>query len=104
MNNQKGMLIDVYYNKKYRHCANGGISEHHEELLLVGDDIPQIFEADGCPMVTIETVFFNGGSRDYLSPVDKIEGKHYMAGGNFGYTSDSRVLPVPLSIHDRTES
>ena len=105
----KGMIVSVYSNPTYRKCANGGPSEKAEELLLVGDEVPGIFEAGDRPIVVLKKKTY---LRDYyyVEPIEPVPEGHngYMMGGSFVYSSDSRFRSLgnggyPLPVHDRSE-
>lgn len=109
----KGLHIDIYTNPAYRKCANGGLTETHDQALVVGEGIPEIFPADGLPVLVLKPNRIPGGA--HLEPlVDDPENHWFMAGGSFGHTSDSRLGDAikamtgvrfygALPIHDREE-
>lgn len=114
MDKLKGLLVQVY-RSDLGDCTNGGISASRDKLILVGPDVPQIFEAsDDAPAVRLVTKVRDS---DYMvvEPVlpDEIDlackprersKTWFMAGGNFIWTSDGRFPnSYPLPIHDRTE-
>lgn len=56
-------------------------------------------------LVVIETKHLGGTEYKYIKPF-QTNGKWYMAGGNIGYSCDSRFCEIstyPLNIHDRTD-
>lgn len=105
----KGMIVSVYSNPTYRKCANGGPSEEAEEMLLVGDDVPGIFEADDLPIVVLKKKTYQR-EYYYVEPIEPVPSGRsgYMMGGSFIYSSDSRFRSLgagyPLPVHDRTEA
>lgn len=105
----KGMIVSVYYNDSYRGCALGGPTETYDRVLLVGENVPKIFEDDGLtPVLEVKTKNVRG-EYVYAEPVktEKNKDKCFMMGGSFVYTSDSRfrsqVCAYPIPVHDRVE-
>lgn len=107
----KGLLISIYKNPAYAGCSLGGVSADHDQAIMVGPGIPEIFEARGKPVLKLES-HYPGCAR--LVPVAFPQGKCPMFGGAFGHTSDSRfseaiedLLGHPfygaVPIHDRCE-
>lgn len=107
-------------------CTNGGVSSKAKKLTVVNvkgwrKPSKELFEK--CPPVKLinksYTLFGNRFNNIILVPVDPEtleidKSKRYMAGGNFGYTSDSRFNNLvrdlndgysmgAISIHDRVE-
>jgi len=124
----KALDLSVYYNSRYRKCAAGGITEHYEDLLLIGtsDDEKQIdynidgyidFDRSSPPENAVILVRRTMGERIFCNLVSYskwIDGKWYMFGGNYASTSDSRLgyaiesvgvtsFYGALAVHDRTE-
>tara|TARA_R100000951_G_scaffold58047_1_gene48735 strand:- start:989 stop:1597 length:609 start_codon:yes stop_codon:yes gene_type:complete len=117
----KGMIIDVYHNPQYRTCTNGP-SRTHDSILVVGDGVPEIFDAFTAEGEQKRPVFILSESvpgYPTLVPVDTCEGTDgqgywVMDGGNFATSCDSRWnelirsrtggrgAPV-VPIHDRSE-
>ena len=98
-------MVEVYKPAGFPDCTMNGISSKADRLILVGDDIPEIFEVkpDMPAVRLIKRIIFD---RPYVhaEPIDNLTGKGFMAGGNFIYTSDSRFpSQYPISIHDRQE-
>lgn len=107
----KGLSIAIFSNPLYRKCANGGLSEFHDEALVIGEGIPEVFEANGLPVLKLVKGNLPGLAK--LVPAG-MEGKWFMFGGNYAATSDSRfskavekITGAPFSgalpIHDRVE-
>ena len=102
----KGISIDVYSNPKYRSCANGGISERFDELLI---EHPRgNIELTGNEENLVKVVHRKIGGRDvyHLAPID--DKGQYMFGGNYAGDSDQRFCELhgiygALAIHDRRE-
>jgi hypothetical protein len=124
----RGLSLTVFYNDGFRHCANGGITEFHEAVFLVGtcdrtnDDGLKPFthgyiEVNGdMPVnaVVLEKRAPTGRVIFNLIPYSAfVDGKHYMFSGNFAGTSDGRLNMAiremggdfygALAVHDRTE-
>lgn len=100
----KGLAVWVYKSKIMGDCTNGGISSKHDEVLLVGPNIPQISQAHGRPCVTLREL---GGAINAV-PCDedgKVDPKPWwMMGGNFIHCCDSRFPSrYPIPLHDRQE-
>lgn len=96
----RGIICDII-GQDY---SNGGISSTDKEVLLVGDNIPEIFESQGRPVVKIENHY-----RDKIRAVEvsrEAEGDEIgpMFGGSFVWSSDSRFpADYPVPLHDRFE-
>lgn len=84
--------------------SNGGISSTSEEILLIGSNIPEIFESQGRPVVQIENHY-----RDKIRAVEvsRETGDNEigpMFGGSFIWSYDSRFpADYPVPLHDRFE-
>jgi len=115
----KGLWCDVYRNTGMD-CTARGSSSKHDQLLLVGEGIPQIFTETN-PAKVVKLEFMNVGVKGaitiegtavriksphpYVKPLSIDSGTHSMFGGNFLYTSDSRFpSDQPIAIHDRVET
>lgn len=82
--------------------TRNGITHRHDKLILVGDGIPEIFNTtNDAPAIYLERrERFN----DMIARPSLTDGKHYMFGGNFIYSSDSRFpSSQPIKVHDRWE-
>jgi hypothetical protein len=117
---RKGMRLNVF-RWTLGDCTNGGISSTHNNVLLVGPGIPEIFEEDEDTPVVNLVNNSRGQGAPYnpeihhwhdedvylvLEPADVPKGTWTMAGGNYAGSSDSRIheiCPYPISIHDRIE-
>lgn len=107
----KGLMASVYCNASGYDCTNGGISSKHDNLVLVGDGVEEIFESrDGMPAIRLILRDVGRFGKFWIAaPLDaKIEGygagAPYMFGGNFLYCSDSRFpCDAPIKIFDRLE-
>lgn len=99
-------------------CTNGGASSQFDELFLFSEDSTIGEVANYADMKGIDyrqcfkvNTMHNYGNYKRAQPVFKqlYKGAGPMAGGNHGYTSDSRYeevtggLKYPISIHDRFE-
>lgn len=101
----KGMRVAVYMNALYGGCSNGGVSESHKQVTLVGDGIPEMFDADeSAPLVELRTRC--GNLIAVPVGVDTAGKNGPMFGGAFVWCSDSRfrrVSQAPIPLHDRFE-
>jgi hypothetical protein len=97
----KGLIVHVY--RPNFDCTNGGVTSHNTEVLLVGEGIPEIFEAHGFPVLKLVKRQLFGDEPPYLH-AQPVEGNGYMFGGNFIYSSDGRFPGrYPIPVHDRQE-
>ena len=110
-----GMIFSVYKSGR-GDSTNGGVSSYVESLTVVGDDVPEIFD-EAYDRPTVKLVIRNvcGTSFPIIVPADSTEAggtERYMFGGNFAWTSDSRVsrwleergfTNAPVKIFDRQE-
>lgn len=110
----KGLMTSVYRRNGNGmfdgDCTNGGISSKHNNLILVGDGVPEIFEArELTPAIRLIKRKVCGKEFWIAAPLDaEFEGDNggfpYMFGGNFLYSSDSRFpSDTPIKIFDRKE-
>jgi hypothetical protein len=98
----KGMIVNIYKHNKHD-TTNSGVTSQAYDALLVGEGIPEIFEASGRPILKLVKRHLFGNPVPYLH-VQPVEGTGYMFGGNFVYSSDSRFPnDYPLPVHDRQE-
>ena len=108
----KGITVSIYTNKAYGTCSNGGVSSTHDSLTITSIkgvynlSVPEIFApTEKSPeTVLIQRPRFN----DIIAvPLDILNsGKHYMFGGSFLYSSDSRFIKIsktPIKLFDRVE-
>jgi hypothetical protein len=84
------------------------MSKSHDTFILVGEGVPEIFEADERhPPLELRTRRVGGSDYLYTVPMTgNTSGAGPMMGGNFVYSSDSRfrrLSPGPLPVHDRYE-
>ena len=82
----QGMIISVYRTSALGNCTNGPSAES-EEVLLVGDHLPKLFEAKGRPVFKLQKTL---SQQVVAVPVDTPSGRYPMFGGNFISSSDSR--------------
>lgn len=100
--------VEVYRSKF--DCTNNGISSRYNELLVVCPDGHIKVDAENPPENLFNMSKINMFGKTYyrLEPYNT-EGKWYMFGGNFGYTSDSRFSDLvegmsgAVKIFDRHE-
>jgi len=103
----KGLLCFVYINKRCGDSTNGGISSKYAELVLTDGNTDNMVE--GCFSPDVDNVIYLYHRKHYndfiAAPKDYGQnGPHYMFGGNFLYSSDSRFpLAHPVKIFDRQE-
>ena len=133
MTDLKGLRASVYYNTSYRGCANGGISERAESVVIVGirdqrfpvptsewqtvQPLPEGMHAgsvptDDAPAVVI--VYRNMGSTQlvHAEPYEPCPEGHvgYMSGGSYIGSTDGRFRElvggygVAIALHDRSET
>ena len=70
-------------------------------MLLVGDGIPEIFEGEGLPVLEVLPGHISGFRAVPVVQPSGMAGP--MFGGNFVYSSDSRLPREPIPVHDRYE-
>lgn len=110
----KGMTVYIYKNPSFVVCSNGGISEKCNEVTLIGDGIPEMYEpTPDKPAVRLERGAYNSIK---AVPVDRpANSAGPMAGGAFIGCSDSRFSAAvkkllgydfygAVSLHDRFET
>ena len=105
----KGLLVFIYRNG-LGDCTNGGVSSKATKAVLVGVDIPEIFEpSDQAPALHLRE--FKGRLIAVPAPLPRWRGTYeiqhldgWMSGGNYIHTSDSRFPGNhPIPIYDRRE-
>lgn len=109
----KGLRVSVYRNAEWGpgvDCTNGGISSKHNQFVLVGNGMPEIFEPrEDAPAIRLIKRRVMGMEFWIAAPLDadtdgRSAGSPYMFGGNFIYTSDSRFpCREPIKVFDRKE-
>lgn len=99
----KGLTVEIYHSK--HDCTNGGISAKVDVAVIVGGDMPELFEArEHMPALKLVCRNIAGEEYKHLEPTFRPRGAGWMWGGNFAYSSDARFPnPYPLKIHDRQE-
>ena len=102
----KGISLEVFSNPKYRGCANGGISERFDELLI--EHQRGNLDLTGNEENLVKLVHRKIGGRDvyHLTPID--DKGQYMMGGSYAGSCDNRFYELhniygALAIHDRKE-
>ena len=104
----KGLICSILQSKGCGNCSNNGISSKHKAVVLVGDDIPEVFdEIPEIPAVRIDVKRANGEARVRAIPIDGKDPQKvgWMFGGTFVWTSDSRFpANYPIPLHDRQEA
>lgn len=97
----KGMVAEILTGPY--HSPNGGISATHQQVLVVGANVPRVFAAGDLPVVEVgETL----PGHTVLRPVDRPDGAvGPMASGAYVVTSDGRwPFAGPVPLHDRFET
>lgn len=101
---KKGMLVSVFRNTQFGDCSLNGMSARFTSFVLIGEGVPELFEADeNHPALYLRT---RSTGYLYTIPVDKdnSEAAGYCFGGNFVYSSDARFPNrYPIPVHDRKE-
>ncbi len=82
----QGMIISVYRTSNFGNCTNGPTAES-EEVLLVGDNVPKLFEAKGRPVFKLKKTM---AGQVVAVPFEMPDGRYPQFGGNFISSSDSR--------------
>ena len=102
----KGLPVNVF--RTNYDCTANGISSNQNRLILIGENIVELFEANKDNSNVVKLIKRKIGEKEYLhcEPISKrpesCNGP--MFGGNFIYTSDSRFPnDYPIAIHDRYE-
>jgi hypothetical protein len=101
----KGLIVRIYRDVTRRDCTNGGITATLERAVLVGEGVPEIFEADeSSPALYLCENRAGSKFGQAVYPEPQPSNRWYMFGGNFVYSSDSRFPSrQPLPVHDRLE-
>ncbi len=102
----RGLRASIYKDKG-RDWSNSGLSSTVDEVTIIGEGIPPIFEATpDAPAVRVVSRRLFGGRETYVHIEPQAPGQ-YMMGGCFIHTSDSRfrelVNRYPVALHDRQE-
>lgn len=110
------MTLYVYRNAdpNFGDCTYDGISGKAIKLTLIGDGVPQLFTAsEDAPAVELKN-HAHHPEYCFLVPLQRKKGSGPMFGGNFAYSSDSRISELvrrltgncinqAIPIHDRWE-
>lgn len=103
----KGLLVHVLRPVDFPDCTNDGVTSRVGMCVLYGEGLPEIFEESAdMPALLLHKRQIRGRDYFYAVPADADTHHCYMAGGNFVYTSDSRLSEIcqyPISVHDRCE-
>ena len=106
----KGLIAEIFENKAHGNCSNHGLSSKVSQVVITSEDfdIDELFEAtEDMPEVVIIKRERNPFKDIIAVPREVLEsGKHYMFGGSFIYTSDSRfgeISSSPIKLFDRVE-
>ena len=102
-----GMVVSVFKENRLGDCTNHGISSVAQQLTVIGDGIPQMYEpSEDAPGVKIVKRQLFGREYVHCEPLDSPTGRGWMMGGNFIYSCDSRFREIneyPIPVHDRQE-
>jgi hypothetical protein len=82
----KGLMATIITSARFKGCANGGISERCEKVVIVGDGIAELFEATSAMPAVKLVVRDIGGRVVHAEPVEPVKP------GNIGYTSGGGAL------------
>lgn len=97
-------------------CTNNGVTSRYDDIYLFnGGTAEEVYEYAENHNIPTEICFkvevvWKGQPNEYHRAVPVFRnGKHWMAGGNFAYSCDSRYNEIagiryPISVHDRTET
>ena len=102
----KGLSCSILTNPGMGDCSNGGISAKFDNVVLVGEGIPEVTTVtESDKAVVIDTITFGGKTYYHAKPKALHDKKAWtMAGGAFIWTCDSRFpFDYPLPLHDRVE-
>jgi len=105
------MKMRIFKNPLFKGCSNYGISEYHDDAILVWDEeINEDLDLDHASTPVLKLVRRDICGRKHLHAEPIIRPRlgrvGWMAGGSFLWTSDSRRpegMDYPISIHDRSE-
>lgn len=102
----KAIRVNIYRNKDFGDCSNHGISERHNDVLLLADDgfieIDMSNPPENLCILTQKRIF--GKVYTFVRPYAEPEGAGWMYGGTMIYSSDSRFpAETPLLLYDRQE-
>jgi hypothetical protein len=105
----RGLLVDLYYNPKYRACAGRGVTTKYDKFLVIGEGVDAstspFTETDHEKILVIVKRHLHDGVYYNAVPLKYIDNPHWtMFGGNYIDTSDSRFKhKYPIPVHDRVE-
>jgi len=103
---EKGLLVNIYKNPLFKSCSLGGVSNFHDEALLIMDEpTAQVFEeSEDMPTLKVVRSVHFGKEYVHAEPVEPGRGR-YAAGGSYIASGDSRfsrfVNRYPIALHDR---
>ena len=108
-----GLLAFVYRTPDGVDCTNNGLSYQHERMVIMNVDGP--FEpTDDAPACWLDEGYNRGTVRIVVEDPRMAKRRHFMMGGNYLSTSDSRLSQAveeitgeswygAIAIHDRHE-
>jgi hypothetical protein len=101
----KGLLVHLLRAVGYERCSNNGITGFRTDFVLTGPGCPELFD----PTPDTPELRLQGRMGRWIAvPVgpQRQDMRGPMFGGNFVFTSDSRMPNDhhPIPVHDRWES
>jgi hypothetical protein len=107
-----GILVHVLVPRGMADCTNGGVSSRYKAFVLIGEGIDGYTEpTDDTPALRLVRRTIGRRQADYCVPTTDLRADYPttyagpMMGGNFVYTSDSRMPGHrPLPVHDRFDT
>jgi hypothetical protein len=119
-----GLRCGVLVSKDIGDCTFNGVTSRYDSVVLIGEGVEGPFDGEGgTPVLKLCIEPFQypdevkdtweTGVRVCARPVDPKTGEpfegHFMMGGNFVYSCDSRWPEIggrkaPIPVHDRSES
>ena len=105
---KNGLMVNIFKNSDNYSvdCTNNGISSNHTKSIIYGKKVQNgniDYDDPKVAKLYIHSRIINGVEHLRATPNPDPD-QHYMFGGNFIYTSDSRFpSDQPIKIHDRIE-
>ena len=100
----KGLIVYTFRNARNSDSSNGGPTSKFERFVLVDALIDEVFEARAdMPAMFLVRRVIAGNAYIHAVP-ESLRDQQVMFGGNFVWTSDSRVREInqyPIPVHDR---
>jgi len=99
-----GMRVAIYRAADGDDATNGGLSSNHTQATIIGIEGPYEVTEEAPALYLVKRLI---GGRDYIHVQPTLnDGRWYIAGRNFAYSSDSRFSKLtryPIPVHDRTD-